>query len=316
MKILITGGSGYLGSRLSFYFKKMGHEVYIGTRQIRKLPFMWDPNKVYKIDWLEKETLDRACSQIDVLIHAAGMNSVDCVDHTEQAILFSRHSTKLLVDSASKSGVRQFIYISTAHVYSRSLNGLINEESKTENDHPYALCNLAGEAASLNVDRQYGMKTSIIRLANAFGPPKAKQINCWHLFINNIAKEAVEKNTITINNPSNTVRNFIAICDVCEALDFVISSYERLNDQHIFNLGDRSKSIGEVAKVIQYLASQQLGIFPELIEKSDKLEAANTLNFQTKSLDKLGFDRPSNFSNELKDLIDFCKVNFREKNAY
>ena len=60
MKILITGGSGYLGSRLSFYFKKMGHEVYIGTRQIRKLPFMWDPNKVYKIDWLEKETLDSA----------------------------------------------------------------------------------------------------------------------------------------------------------------------------------------------------------------------------------------------------------------
>ena len=133
------------------------------------------------------------------------------------------------------------------------------------------------------------------------------------MFINNIAKEAVEKKTITINNPSNTVRNFIAICDVCEALDFVISSYERLNDQHIFNLGDRSKSIGQVAKVIQHLASQQLGIFPELIEKSDKLKASNTLNFQTKSLDKLGFDRPSNFSNELKDLIDFCKVNFREK---
>ena len=60
-----------------FYFKKMGHEVYIGTRQICKLPFIWDPNKVYKIDWLEKETIDRACSQIDVLIHAAGMNSVD-----------------------------------------------------------------------------------------------------------------------------------------------------------------------------------------------------------------------------------------------
>ena len=99
-------------------------------------------------------------------------------------------------------------------------------------------------------------------------------------------------------------------------MDFVISSYERLNDQHIFNLGDRSKSIGQVAKVIQHLASQQLGIFPELIEKSDKLKASNTLNFQTKSLDKLGFDRPSNFSNELKDLIDFCKVNFREKNAY
>ena len=107
--------------------------------------------------------------------------------------LFSRHSTKSLVGSASKSGVRHFIYMSTVHVYSRSLNGLITEESKTENDHPYALCNLEGEAACLNLDKQHGMKTSIIRLANSFGPPKVKQIDCWHLLINNLVREAVEK---------------------------------------------------------------------------------------------------------------------------
>ena len=175
---------------------------------------------------------------------------------------------------------------------------------------------MEGEAACLNLDKQHGMKTSIIRLANSFGPPKVKQIDCWHLLINNLVREAVEKNTITLKNSSNISRNFIAITDVCEALNFLILNYERIMDNQIFNLGDQSKSIREIAKIIQYFALQELKIVPELIEKEIIPNKANTLNFQTQSLDKLGFKRASNFSNELKDLMNFCKVNFRANNGY
>ena len=78
MRILITGGSGYLGSRLAVYLTNLGHHIILATRKIKSNP-QWLPSaEVINIDWNDREALYNICKGVDQVIHAAGINSQDC----------------------------------------------------------------------------------------------------------------------------------------------------------------------------------------------------------------------------------------------
>ena len=101
-----------------------------------------------------------------------------------------------------------------------------------------------------------------------------------------------------------------------------IASLESLIEKKVSSVKDAEEDVSTAMKQLSTIVeaynekAQELKIVPELIEKEIIPNKANTLNFQTQSLDKLGFKRASNFSNELKDLMNFCKVNFRANNVY
>ena len=147
--------------------------------------------EVEKITWDDDIALKRSCIGVDVVIHAAGINAQDCVSDPKAALEFNGGVTTRFVEAASKAGVWRFIYLSTAHVYSNPLVGVITEESHPSNQHPYATSHLAGDEAVLRANQLGKIQGFVFRLSNGFGAPMHKDVNCWMLLVNDLCKQAV-----------------------------------------------------------------------------------------------------------------------------
>ena len=314
MKILITGGFGYVGGRLARHLASSGHEVFIGSRTFQPKPSWLVKGSIIVMDWGDERSLLNACKNMDVIVHAAGMNSKECLENPELALQVNGIATGSLVRAASKQAVSQFIYLSSAHVYSEDLSGVISEDHSVANMHPYATSQAAGEQATINSHSNIAMQTVVVRLANAIGAPLNKDVNCWMLVVNDLCKQAALDRRLVIRGPSNGVRNFITMTDVCMGLEFLVSNRQDRLHSLICNLGDKTKTIGNIASAIKSIYLEEKGMDLEIIELSNDRSETRNLDFRSSVLADMGYQWSSNFRQELIELVNFCEFEFGERN--
>ena len=145
MRVLVTGGFGYLGGRLTQFLASLnGFEVILGSRQLHESPDWLPKVKTVQTQWDSDAELRKICDRIDVVLHLAGMNAQECSINPRVAMEFKANATNQLLQAAHKQKVKRFIYISTAHVYGSPLRGAISEETVTAGLHPYATSHLIG----------------------------------------------------------------------------------------------------------------------------------------------------------------------------
>ena len=315
MRILISGGFGFIGGRLGQYFSGLGHEVILGSRQ-NNLPPKWLLSaKVSKFEWKNPKSLENICKDIDIVIHAAGMNAKDCLIDPKKALEFNGTATELFATSARKMKVKHFIYISTAHVYSNPLQGTITEETSAENSHPYASTHLAGEKGIFKATNNSKMKSTVIRLSNAFGSPADIKINCWMLLINDLCMQAAKDGKLVLKSSGIQKRNFISIFNVSLAINHLIKNSEQLEKYSIINLGSSlSSSVIDIAKLVQDRCYLVMGFKPpiKLPIKNNDIENIEPLIFRTDKLKSLGLHLKYNRDlEEIDNLIKFCKKSSR-----
>lgn len=313
MRILITGGAGYLGGRISEYFLNRGDEVLISTRDLFQKKYM--PGLlVRKIQWSDPDSLIDICTGVDVIIHASGLNAQDSLKDPVKALEVNGLSTARLLESAVKQKVKLFIYFSTAHVYASPLVGEISETSCPSNLHPYATSKLAGENIVLQAGISENIKTAVLRLSNAFGRPMSKEVDCWMLVVNDLCKQAVETKKMLIKGTGLEQRNFITITDVTRFIEFLIKSDEDLWKMRLFNLGgEKSYSILEVAQIIQNRCKILFGVDVSIECASIEFKKSKHLDFKLVNLKNSKFELKSEITNEIDELLFFCKSVFSTK---
>ena len=255
MKVLIIGGLGNLGSRITEYLLGKVEKITVSTRK-RNLKNYFSNKSVnfIKIYW-SQNFIDNLVKDFDVIIFAAGFNAKDSVLKKKEAFYFSKYSMNLITKALSKYPIKTFIFISTAHVYSSHLCGKINEDTKTKNNHPYAKSKLISENILLkNIDiKQTNLK--IIRLSNAVGYSLFKDNKVWNLFVNDVVRQSITKKRVLINSNSLTRRNFIAISEVCRFILYILENQNYLRKRKILNLGyNKSYSLKEMTAKIQRLS--------------------------------------------------------------
>mgnify|MGYP000630988063 CR=1 FL=1 len=305
--ILITGGFGFLGGRLGQYLSE-NYNVILGSRSDQNKPNWLSIAKTFKIDWDDENSLNDACNLVDIIIHASGLNAQECSSDPEKALLVNGVYTQNLVRAAINKNVKKFIYLSTAHVYSDNLLGVITEDMPTTNIHPYATSHVAGENSVLLAVRQGYIAGVVVRIANAFGSPASKDVNCWMLLANDLCKQAVVERSLTLNGDSKTVRDFVTIRDFCSVIGLLI---EDNNTSNIVNIGSgKACTIGEMATKIQSNCLNVLGFEPPIILKQKPSINENSFDFQTNYLDNINFNFANDFDVEIRELIHFCKDNF------
>ena len=315
MKVLITGGFGYVGGRLGERLASSKHDVYLGSRSPQTEPSWLAEDHIVYMDWTDEHSLMMACKNMDVVIHTAGMNALECVDNPSMALEVNGAATGRLVVAAGKNKISKFIYISSAHVYSNKLNGLITEHSEVSNEHPYATSHVAGEVAVMKGHCKAGMQAVVVRLANSFGAPSGLDVNCWMLVVNDLCRQAAVDRRLVIRGPSKTVRNFITMTDVCFALEYLISEGQIFMSPLICNLGDKTKTIFDVASAIKQIYTDDQAISLPIIELSKGTSAISYLDFRSPVLEELGWQPSSDFKTEISGLIKFCESNFRSGNV-
>jgi UDP-glucose 4-epimerase len=317
MRILITGGFGFVGGRLAVHLAQAGHQIILGTRHSMTAPDWLPQANVAKIAWDDEIALERSCEGIDVIIHAAGMNAQDCAADPIAALAFNGLATARLVTAAKQVRVKKFIYLSTAHVYANPLVGTITEETCPRNLHPYATSHLAGEQAVLSAHSRGELQGIILRLSNAFGSPMHEDVNCWMLLVNDLCKQAIETRKLVLHTSGLQHRDFIGLTQVCCVTEKLVDS-DKLEQAQVFNVGAGvSQSVLAMAKLIQQRCGKVLGFVPELQHKQDELnEYYPTLTYRTNSLNLLGITcKIQENIAEIDHLLQFCQVVFSQKQS-
>lgn len=305
MRVLVTGGAGYLGSTLSKYLLDKGHSVRVldrllfGSTSIQDL--IRKPNfHLIEGDIRHLEDITAAMKDIDAVIDlAAIVGAPACDKNGETSIEVNQWATKLLADVASAHGVRRFLFASTCSVYGRNSGADLHEESDTNPLSLYAETKLQSE--SILLERNDQMLPVILRLATLCGPSKRMRFD---LVLNAMTASACINQEITVHG-GNQWRPLLDVRDAAESFILLLEKEELEIDNQIVNVGFESGNVtvGNLAKLIA----------SEIDDSYVKVEPERTdprsykVNFER--MNKLGFCPEVPLSQSVNDVADMIREN-------
>lgn len=244
MKVLITGGYGFIGSHVAERFHKEGYEVYIiDNVSTGKVENVQIKHKGYQISVEDKkcEEIFRAY-RFDVVVHLAAQVSV------KKSLVNPQLDTESnivglvnMLDLSAKYGVKKFIYASSAAVYGADQPLPLTEDSICNPISPYGLSKWANEIYSEKWNNLYQLSTIGFRFSNVYGPRQSNEGEggVVSIFMNH----AVKKEALKVYGDGNQTRDFIYVEDVVDAL------YRSVNSTMtgVFNLStNQATSVNEL----------------------------------------------------------------------
>jgi len=311
-RVLITGGFGFIGGRLALCLAEEGQTVILGSRKSRAPPTWLPTSKVSEILWEEERALRKICKGVDVVIHAAGMNSKDSTADPVAALSFNGLATARLVTAACKGGVKRFVYLSTAHVYTDLLVGRITERRCPTNLHPYATSHLAGEGALLHAVREKAISGGVLRLSNGFGAPTHRKVQCWNLFVNDMCKQAVTQRTLNINSNGGKYYDFLPLTGLIRTVSSFANPYSPeigLKSSSLLNIGyGKSYSLMKMAQLIRSRCKIVLGFSPDIV--CDECSIQRPLYYRSSFIKFEGLNDRKIYVEEIDRLLRFCDSEF------
>ena len=175
MKILVTGGAGFIGSHLAVGLLDAGHDVRIldnfySGREENLRPFRRDI-ELLRGDCADPRTARKAVTGIEVVYHEAAVPSVarSVADPLRSHAANGTATLQMLV-AARDAGVRRFMFAGSSSVYGNTKELPKREDMTPSPLSPYAIEKLAGELHVRAFAHLYGMETLTLRYFNVFGP--------------------------------------------------------------------------------------------------------------------------------------------------
>ena len=297
MKILVTGGKGFLAGRISNYLKKKRLNITLCSRNKAK--------GLSKIDWNSPKKLNNLCKNVDVIINCAGLDSHRSKSLREAKKVNSVYPHKLF-KAASKNKVKLFIFLSTFHVY--KTKSLINENTHLNKNSIYTLSKINGEKNLLQEENS-NTKVLILRVCNLFGYPFYKNKNCWSLLINSIVKDLITKKRFKIKSSMNEYRNYSSIKSFCEFIFNIINKINRKNKiPKIINYcSEKNINIIEITKIIVKSINDKRN---KILFKYPNIKKTKKIFFRSKYQNRFKNIRDKYFKEEMKSLIYYSKSFF------
>ena len=310
--VLLTGGFGNLGGRVAAALHNQGDwDIRLASRSHTLAP-AWAPlAEVIHLDVLDAADIARSCKGVSAVVHLAALNDRQAADDPELAEAVSGRGTHALINAAIENHVQRFIFMSTAHVYSSPLQGVITESTLTTNQHPYATSHISGErAVAERHDREQFLGIRL-RCANGFGYPMSPDVDIWHTLVYDLCKQVVATHRMTLRSSGLQQRNFIPVSDICAAiLHFLQLDATRVADG-LFNLGGlTSTTVLEMATVVAERARVVLGINATIERPNPSSdEPINALDFRINKLAETGFVPKNLVNEEIDRLLLVCAEN-------
>lgn len=310
MTILITGGFGYVGGRIAQALGKSGDRfLRLATHRPHVARPAWlESGEVVHLDLSRRDSLQKACASVDCIIHLAALNEIESAEDPGRAFLINSLGTQQLLDAAIAAKVGRFVYFSTAHVYGAPLVGMITEKTVPRPTHPYSITHKAAEDWVLSAHDRRQIQGVVLRLSNSFGAPADPAVNRWTLIVNDLCKQAVTTQKMVLRSSGVQQRDFIAMADVCRAVQHVLELGADPLDDGLFNLG------GECALPVIAMASRiadcceaTLGFRPEILRPEPAAgEKSTPLEYRIDKLKTTGFGLSGNMTLEINETLQLC----------
>jgi len=302
MKVLITGGAGFIGSHIAEYFQ--------GKAEVRVLDSLrtgYEHNLAgLDVDFVKGSVTDRvavakAMVGVDYVFHLAAMVSVpesmhepgDCVD-------INAHGTLNVLRAAADAGVKKMTLSSSAAIYGDNPEVPKREAMVPEPKSPYAVTKLDGEYYCEMFSNEGWLNTACLRYFNVFGPrqdPKSAYAAAVPIFI----CKALAHEPLTIYGEGDQTRDFIFVKDIVGANVFFATESK---DTGVFNVAYGGRiTINELAGHIVELTGSK----SEIIHAPER---AGDVKHSRAAVDKLlgaGHKPVGTFEAGLEETIAFFK---------
>jgi dTDP-glucose 4,6-dehydratase len=239
LKILVTGGAGFIGSNFVQYV--LAHHPEDEVVVVDKLTYAGNLRnldglaRARRFQFFRLDLCDPAVGEIergcDAIVHFAAESHVD--RSIEDAMPFVRtnvEGTWRLVDVCRKNRVGRFIHVSTDEVYgSLGPEGKFRESSRLAPTSPYAASKAASDLLVLSAVKTHGFPAIITRCTNNYGPFQFPE-----KFIPLMIAQAIAGEPLPLYGDGRNVRDWIHVTDHCRALDLVLREGR---DGEIYNIG-------------------------------------------------------------------------------
>jgi len=256
MKILITGGAGYVGCSLvqNLVQRDDVSDIIIydnlSTKNYNLFTSIEANSKIRFLiaDILDNYTLRKALEDIDVVYHLAAVvhnPESDIESHTFEQV--NHWGSALVVDEVSKSNVRKLIYVSTSYVYGQQA-GPIDEGSQTNPNSFYAYSKLRGEE---QIDRlPENIDSYIIRSGSVFGYNSCCRFD---VVVNKLIFEAKYYGKVAIHGNGEQIRPFVHVSSLAAHLSGILDNTVEVG---ISNLVDYNLSINDVVQELKTISPE------------------------------------------------------------
>jgi len=259
MKILITGGAGFIGSHLVEALQDGSEVIVVDNFRTGKPANLAGLNcQLVEGSILDRELLDRIMEGVNVVFHLAALVSVpESMKKPLETIETNLHGLVQVLEAAKKNQVQKLCFASSAAVYGEDPEQPKREEMVPAPLSPYAVTKLAGEHFCGLYTREGVLQTASLRFFNVFGPrqdPRSGYAAAVPLFL----ERALSGQPLCIFGDGGQTRDFVYVKDIVGALVFLAKNQEATG---VFNVGyGQVTTILEMANEIIRLTRSSSGV--------------------------------------------------------
>ncbi|MFQ5455366.1 MAG: dTDP-glucose 4,6-dehydratase [Nitrospirota bacterium] len=309
MKLLITGGAGFIGSNFIRHILNRYSDYHIIN--LDKLTYAGNPDnlrdiekdsryKFIKGDICDIDIVNELAKEVEVIINFAAETHVDrSIIEPGGFIKTDIFGTYLLLEASKKYKHKRYLQISTDEVYGSIEDGSFKETDPLKPSSPYSSSKTGADLLALSYFVTYKLPVIITRSSNNFGPYQYPE-KVIPLFITN----AIEDKALPIYGDGKNIRDWIYVLDNCSGIDIAL---HKGKDGEIYNIGGGNQRMNiDIAKMI-IKGLEKRGELLTFVK--DRLGHDRRYSVNCQKIEGLGFVPQYDFEVSLQDTIRWYKEN-------
>lgn len=259
MKVLVTGGCGFIGSHTVDLLVDCGHDILVlddfSSGRLENLSHVLDRIKIVECDISKKEDWQGHFSGIDWVIHFAGLGDiVPSIKRPEPYFRANVDGTFNVLEAARLGAVKRFVYAASSSCYGIPIEYPTPETAAIDPLYPYALSKHLGEQLVCHWSNVYDFPAVSLRIFNAYGPRSRTRGAYGAVFGVFLAQKLAGKPFTVVGDGTQT-RDFVYVSDVARA--FVMAAESDCVGE-VWNVGTGNPV--SVNRLIEILEGPVVGI--------------------------------------------------------
>jgi len=303
MKIVVTGGAGFIGSHIVEYWSEKGADVHVidslrsgfenNINNFRNVVF-------HNGSITDKELTMKVLENTDYVFNLAALISVpESLEKPEECLDINVKGLFNILESAKLNGVKKVIHSSSAAIYGDDPRLPKDISMKPKPQTPYGVTKLDGEYYLQMYFEQYGLNTASLRYFNVFGPrqdPKSQYAAAIPIFV----FKSLRNEPITIYGDGEQTRDFVYVKDVVQANVLAAETEDVVG---VFNVANENAiTINELAKLIIKTTNSESKIVYEETRPGDIKHSLASIK-ETK--EQLNFNPSHDLTSSLETTIKY-----------
>ena len=310
MRILVTGGAGFIGSNFTRFILNKYPDYKIIN--LDKLTYCGNPDNLKDVennshyrfvkgDINDEKIVNELVKDVDVVVNFAAESFVDkSINEAKDFIMTNIYGTFCLLEAAKKHKIKRYIQISTDEVYGSIEKGSFKETDNLKPSSPYSSSKASADLLTYSYWVTFNLPAIITRSSNNFGPYQYPE-KVIPLFVTN----ALNDQSLPLYGDGMNVRDWLYVLDHCRAIDMVL---HKGKIGEIYNIGGENEITNlELTGMILEILNNPTELIKPVEDRlgHDRRYAVDC----TKIKKELGWQPQENFQQLLVETINWYKIN-------